>query len=283
MTIAATSTSTPPATRTSTVPTYRRVSARLVAMGCPAERARLGRHFGAGSEWMAAEPHEVDPGDRRPELAPVAPPGGRKTGAWPMWVLGLVIMVDQIDQNILRGVIPQLQASPANGGFGPDDAVIGLLRSVFVLVNGLVTVPAGYLADRWHRTRTIGHTVVAWSAITMLTAAAGTFGQLLFGRAVLGFGQGITEPSANSLISDFYPTTERARAFSFQQIMGIVGAAIGIGLGGAIGSAFGWQWAFIVIGPPGFVIAAMAYRLREPRRGYADRLHLGVAEAEDAP
>jgi len=167
--------------------------------------------------------------------------------------------------------------------FGIGDGEIGLLLSIFVLVNGLVTVPAGYLADRWHRTRTIGHTVVAWSALTMVIAASQNFAQLLVGRALLGFGQGITEPSANALTSDYYPTDTRARAFSLQQIMGIVGAAVGIGLGGAIGSAFGWQWAFIVIGPPGFVIAALAYRLREPRRGYADRLHLGVAEAEDAP
>ena len=194
-----------------------------------------------------------------------------------MWVLGMVIMIDQVDQNVLRGVIPQLKED-----FHLDDAQIGLLLSIFVLVNGLITVPAGYLADRWHRTRTIGHTVIAWSAITMVTAAAQSFGQLLLGRALLGFGQAITEPSANGLISDFYPTTTRARAFSLQQILGIVGAAIGIGLGGAIGQAVGWQWAFIAVGPPGFVIAFIAYRLREPRRGHADRLHLGL-EADDTP
>ncbi len=85
-----------------------------------------------------------------------------------MWALGLVIMVDQIDQNVVRGVVPQLKEA-----FGVDDAAIGLLLSAFVLVNGLVTVPAGYLADRWNRSRTIGHTVVGWSVITMLTAAAG--------------------------------------------------------------------------------------------------------------
>lgn len=202
----------------------------------------------------------------------------RGVGVWPMWVLGLVILIDQVDQNILRGVIPQLQKQ-----FGLDDAAIGLLLSVFVLVNGLVTVPAGYLADRWHRTRTIGHTVIAWSAITMVTAASQTFGQLLLGRAVLGFGQGVTEPSANALISDYYPTNERARAFSFQQIMGIVGFGCGIAIGGAIGAAYGWQWAFLAVGPPGFVIAILAYRLREPRRGEADRRHLGVATEPDAP
>ena len=108
-----------------------------------------------------------------------------------MWVLGLVIMVDQVDQNVVRGVVDQLQDD-----FGINDAQIGLLLSSFVLVNGLVTVPAGYLADRWNRTRTIGHTVIFWSLITMSTALATTFGGLLLLRSLLGFGQAITEPSA---------------------------------------------------------------------------------------
>jgi hypothetical protein len=123
-----------------------------------------------------------------------------------MWVLGLVIMIDQVDQNILRGVIPQLQDE-----FGIDDFGIGVLASAFVLVNGIVTVPAGYLADRWHRTR-----------------------------------------------------------------MGITGFGLGIAVGGAIGASLGWHWAFIVVGPPGLLIALLAYRLHEPRRGHGDRLHLGI-------
>jgi MFS family permease len=223
-----------------------------------------------------AEPAE----DRAALPTPVPAASSARVGPWPMWVLGLVIMIDQVDQNILRGVIPQLKES-----FGVDDFGIGMLVSAFVLVNGVVTVPAGYLADRWHRTRTIGHTVVAWSGITMLTAAAQNFSQLLAGRALLGFGQAVTEPSANSLISDFYPTTQRGTAFSVQQIMGIIGFGGGIAIGGAIGSTLGWHWAFILVGPPGLLVALLAYRLREPRRGHGDRLHLGIEDtgaADDA-
>jgi MFS family permease len=104
--------------------------------------------------------------------------------------------------------------------------------------------------------------------------------QLIAGRALLGFGKAITEPSANSLISDYYPTEQRGTAFSVQQIMGIIGFGVGIALGGAIGSQFGWHWAFIVVGPPGFLIAAIAYRLREPSRGHGDRRHLGITDDE---
>jgi MFS family permease len=197
-----------------------------------------------------------------------------------MWVLGLVIMIDQIDQNIVRGVIPQLKDD-----FGINDTQVGLLLSAFVVVNGLVTVPAGYLADRWNRTRTIGHTVVGWSAVSMLTAASGSFGVLLALRAALGFGQAVTEPSAASLVSDYYPAAQRGRAFAVQQVLTFVGIGLGIALGGFIGEQFGWHWAFIVVGPPGFLIALLAYRLREPRRGAADRMQFAAVadEAHDAP
>lgn len=202
--------------------------------------------------------------------APVAP-SSASVSTWPMWVLGLVIMIDQVDQNIVRGVVPQLKDD-----FGINDTQVGLLLSSFVLVNGLVTVPAGYLADRWRRTRTIGHTVVGWSAVTMLTATAGSFGALVALRAVLGFGQAITEPSAGSLLSDYYPSAQRGRVFSVQQVLGFAGFGLGIAVGGVVGDSLGWQWAFLIVGPPGFLIALLAYRLREPRRGHGDRVHLGI-------
>jgi MFS family permease len=191
-----------------------------------------------------------------------------------MWVLGLVIMVDQVDQNIVRGMVPQLKVA-----FGINDAGIGLLLSAFVLVNGLVTVPAGYLADRWHRTRMIGHTVLGWSAITMLTAAATNFATLLGLRALLGFGQAVTEPSAASLLSDYYPTSRRGRVFSNQQVMGFVGVGLGIAVGGFTGKHLGWRWGFLVVGPPSVFVALLAYALREPARGHGDRLHIGTATA----
>lgn len=202
-----------------------------------------------------------------------APP---RQSAYPMWILGLVIMIDQIDQNIVRGVV-----TPLKEEFGISDAGIGVLLSCFVLVNGLITVPAGYLADRWNRSRTIGHTVVAWSGITALTAAAPNFGSLVAIRSALGFGQAITEPSAASLVADYYPADRRGTAFAIQQALLFVGFGLGVGIGGVVGAAWGWREAFLVVGTPGVVIAFFVYRLKEPRRGHGDRLHLGIDDADN--
>ena len=199
--------------------------------------------------------------------------GPKAIPAWPMWMLGLVLLVDSMDQSIVRGLV-----TPLKEEFGVGDAAIGLLTSAFILVNGVITVPAGYLADRWNRTRTIGHTVLAWSGITAVGALAPNFASLVAVRGALGFGQAITEPSAASLVADFYPLAQRGRAFAIQQVMLIVGFGLGVGIGGAVGTAWGWRWAFLVVALPGIVVAWLAYRLREPARGAADRLHVGVDE-----
>ncbi len=205
------------------------------------------------------------------ETSPSKAAGPPQISSWPMWVLGLVIMVDQIDQNIVRGLV-----TPLKEDLGISDFQIGLLLSSFVLVNGLITVPAGYLADRWNRSRTIGHTVVAWSAITAFSGLFRNFGWLIGVRSALGFGQAITEPACASLIADYYPAEQRGKAFSIQQGLLFVGVGLGVGLGGAIGSTLGWRWAFLIVALPGFFVAMLAYRLKEPSRGHADRLHLGL-------
>ncbi|MEA3078091.1 MAG: hypothetical protein QOF60_2999 [Actinomycetota bacterium] len=206
------------------------------------------------------------------EETPKRPPG--RVSNWPMWILGLVIMIDQIDQNIVRGAQNEIARD-----LHLSDTKVGILLSCFVLVNGLISVPAGYLADRWNRTRTIGHTVIAWSGITALTAAAPNYGALVAIRSALGFGQAITEPSCASLLADYYPAERRGLAFSTQQMLVFLGFGVGLAGGGAVSAALGWRAAFLIVGTPGIVIAFFVYRLREPRRGEADRLSLGLDAA----
>lgn len=196
-----------------------------------------------------------------------------------MWVLGLVVAVDAADQSILRGVQTLIKHD-----FHLSDTSLGFLASVFVFVNAVTTIPAGYLADRTNRKNVIGTTIVLWSGITALTGACRSFVQLLGVRGLLGFGLGITEPSANSLLTDYYPQQQRGRAFSIQQLLLFIGFGAGIGLGGAVGSKFGWRWAFVLVGAPGVVTSLLAFRLREPKRGYGDRLSLGLESSlDDAP
>jgi len=208
---------------------------------------------------------------------------------WPMWVVGLTLFVDGMDQYIVRGSSDQIKSA-----FGVGDTAIGLLFSAFILVNGIITLPAGYLADRWNRTRAMAVTIVAWSIISALGGLVPTaaFGLLVVIRASLGFGQAVTDPSGSSVIADYYGTERRGKAFSIQQCLSYVGLGMGLAIGGAIGPLFhghGWRVAFFVSLFPGLLIAYFCWRLPEPRRGSADRAHvlgsdeMELAAAQDAP
>ena len=196
----------------------------------------------------------------------------------PMWVLALVVLVDEIDKNIVRGLIDPLKAE-----FGVGDFAIGVLLSTQLLFNGIVTVPAGYLADRWNRTRAIGTTVIAWSALTAAGAGAVGFAMLVGLRSVLGFGQAVSEPSGASLLGDYYPPERRGTAFSIQMVMLFVGTGVGVALGGWLGIVLGWRWALVLVALPGVLVALLVYRLREPKRGTADLMAaVGGGEIEHA-
>jgi MFS family permease len=196
----------------------------------------------------------------------------------PMWVLGLVILMDEVDKNIVRGMI-----TPIQDEFGVGDGAIGVLLACSLLISGLVTVPAGYLADRWVRTRAIGWTVVIWSGITAAGAAAASFPMLVGIRSALGFGQAVTEPSAASLLGDYYPPETRGKAFSIQQVMAIAGGGIGIALGGALSAIFNWRIGMLVAAVPALGVAWLAFRMREPKRGTADLMAaIGGGQVEHA-
>ena len=66
---------------------------------------------------LGATPSSADALEEKPSA-----PGTARLSTWPMWVLGLVIMIDQVDQNIVRGVVTPLTP----GQFGdliPDKIV----------------------------------------------------------------------------------------------------------------------------------------------------------------
>src|SRR5207245_5602451 len=108
---------------------------------------------------------------------------------------------------------------------------------------------------------------------SIATAAAGftrNFVQVLIARAWVGVGEAAYSTVSPALLSDYFPRSQRGRAFAIFYVAIPVGAASGFLLGGALERAFGWRVAFYAVGVPGIVLALTAARLRDPIRGAAE-------------
>ncbi len=203
----------------------------------------------------------------------------RRFPLWPLVVMAMVSLVDQIDVAVAKGVLPILEDE-----WGLSDLQLGATVSVFVFVSTLATIPAGYVADHYRRNRVIGWTLLSWTGLIMLSATAVNFVNLLFARGLMGIGQAVDDPASTSYLADSYPSRMRARVFAWQQVSFFLGGGIGLGMAAVIGEAFGWRWAFASVAIPGTLVSIAVFRLREPRRGEADLPEtMGWDEIADLP
>ncbi|MEO3806441.1 MFS transporter [Nonomuraea sp. B1E8] len=192
----------------------------------------------------------------------------------PLIVLFIVGLVDRIEHNLLSGVLPLVQRE-----WGFSDTAAGSIPTAAALAAAIVSLPAGYLADRFSRTRIITVVVFVWAIATLGSGLATGFVIFYLMRVLLAAAENIDNPAAGSLLADYYPPVSRAKAYGLTRVTTYLGG-IGTLLGGVLAEMFSWRTAFLVMVVPGVLTALLVWFLREPRRGELDRL---VAQGEAAP
>jgi MFS transporter, Spinster family, sphingosine-1-phosphate transporter len=191
-----------------------------------------------------------------------------------LWLLFAVNLFNYIDRQILYAVFPALKAELAL-----TDTELGLLASAFMWVYLSAAPVFGWLADRRSRPRLMGLGVGIWSAATALSGIIRSYGQLLFGRALVGVGEASYSAVAPAMLSDAFEPARRGRALAVFSMAIPVGSALGYLLGGLFERQFGWRAAFFIVGLPGLLLAWTVWRLPDRARGGADSAARSAAPA----
>jgi len=170
--------------------------------------------------------------------------------------------------------------------------LIGLSFTVLYTLAGL---PIARLADRANRRNIMAAGVGLWSLFTALCGVAQTYGRLALMRVGVGVGEASLAAPGISLLSDYFPRDRLGRAMSVYGLGIFLGSGLAYVIGGAlvgvvaeqarwhwpiVGAIRPWQSAFVLVGAPGFLIAALFFTVREPRRGGQSR---GAGGAESRP
>lgn len=173
-----------------------------------------------------------------------------------LFVIGALNYLDRIMITTMRTSL--IEAMPMT------DAQFGLLTSVFLWTYGLLSPFAGFLADRFNRSRVVIISLFIWSIVTWLTAYSKTFEQLLATRILMGISESCYIPAALALISDYHRSSTRSLATGIHMTGINVGSSLGF-LGGMIAENRAWNTPFIFFGILGTAYAfIVAFILKDP-------------------
>jgi MFS family permease len=194
----------------------------------------------------------------------------------------LVALVIVYTFNFIDRQIVGILAVPIKAELHLTDSQLGLMGGLaFALFYTLLGIPIARLADRVSRTSIMTAALALWSLMTAACGLTHSFAQLFLARVGVGVGEAGGVAPAYSLICDYFPTKERARALSVYSFGIPVGAASGIVLGGYITSLMNWRMAFFIVGLAGLLITPLLkLTVREPERGALDP---GRVDGERAP
>ena len=90
-----------------------------------------------------------------------------------------------------------------------DSGIAFLTGTALALFYVLFGFPLSWLIDRYSRRNIIAVSVIVWSAMTTASGLALNYWQLLVSRIGVGVGEAGGTPGASSMLSDYFPASQR--------------------------------------------------------------------------
>ena len=180
---------------------------------------------------------------------------------WALAAISVGVLVVGLDLTVLSLAIPTIAADMR--------ATTGDLQWItdsYSLVIAALILPAGLLGDRYGRKKILLGALILFVASSVWCAYAGSIGELIAARAVLGIGAAAVFPMALSVIPVMFGETERQKAIAVMSAAIFVSYPIGPILGGLLLDHFWWGSVFLINVPiVALALIAVTFLLPESR------------------
>lgn len=211
----------------------------------------------------------------RPPTGPTVPEAVRRRRWLILTVLLFSLLVVVLDNSILNVAMKTI-AQPAPTGLGATQSQLEWAVNSYTLVFAGLLFTAGLLGDRLGRKKVLLLGMAVFGTGSVLSALAGSSGQLIAFRAVMGFGAAFVMPATLAIIMNVFERDEQPKAIGVWS--GAVGFAIALGpiAGGLLLRHFWWGSVFLVNVPiVAVAVIAMTFLVpdsRDPAPGRLDPL-----------
>ncbi|MFM7396593.1 MAG: spinster family MFS transporter [Gammaproteobacteria bacterium] len=192
-------------------------------------------------------------------------------------VLLLAYILAFVDREIIALLVPDIKKSLQIS----DTQMSLLLGGAFAVFYTFFGVAIAWLADRGNRRWLVFWGITFWSLMTAACGFSTSYAALFLARVGVGAGESALNPSALSLLKDYFPPEKIGRAIGLYTAGVSSGSGLAFIFGGAVypqlkeigpvelpllGWHEPWQLMFIYVGLPGLLVALLVLTIREPVR-----------------
>jgi ABC-type branched-subunit amino acid transport system ATPase component len=197
-----------------------------------------------------------------------------KYGLGPLFVIFVIDLLQGIDDRIPTLFLPEIRKE-----FGVTLTKLVFVQQLFVVVGLAGVLLIGYLTDRYRRTRMVGISAVLSGVFSFGAASSGNVYAYQGLQSFDSVSEQLGNVPTSSLLFDYYPIEARAKTVAVRRVAAtLVGpfTTVVIGVGAAY---YGWRGSLRILAPL-LVLSGIwvLFVLREPTRGYWERLRAGESE-----
>jgi len=171
----------------------------------------------------------------------------------PFVVLCLIGFLAFFSSYLRMPVLPLYAAT-----LGADPAQIGVINGAFMLTAGLLSIPAGLLADRIGRKLPILGGLLAIGVSSLLITRCQHPGQMAAVYVLFGAGLAAFAPGMLSLVADAIPVERLGKAYGWYTTAIYTAMTIGPATGGFLAKTVGLRQVFLISGGLTLLVLAMA-------------------------
>jgi EmrB/QacA subfamily drug resistance transporter len=161
-------------------------------------------------------------------------------------VLCTSLLIVIIGNTVLNVALPTMQKPVEQGGLGASNTQVQWIVDAYGLVFAGLLFTAAALGDRFGRKGALQAGLLVFAVGSTLGALSDTPGMLIGARAIMGIGAAFVMPSTLSILTNVFPTRERARAIALWAGISGSGAALGPIASGLLLEHFWWGSVFLV-------------------------------------
>lgn len=160
----------------------------------------------------------------------------------------LATIMQVLDTTIANVALPHMR-----GGLSASLDQVAWVLTSYIVASAVMTLPVGYLAQRFGRRRVMLFSVVGFSVASMLCGQATSITEMIVWRIVQGtFGAAVV-PLSQAILLDSFPREKHATAMSWWGMGVMVGPVLGPTVGGWLTEYYNWRWVFYINLPVGIV------------------------------